>query len=109
MAMTQGACPPASGSTTVFDVRNAASCTEMLTQLFQAYMQAVTGQRRIIVRFHDRWSEYQKVNVSELLTVYQTLYTQCPAASTSGLPNLNPANKVRRGPPSRGFFAFPRM
>ncbi len=109
MSNTQGACPPASNSTTIFDVRNVTSCVGMLQQLFQAYMAAVTGQRRIIVRFNERWSEYQKVNVGELLVTYQTLYAQCPGAAAAGLPNLNPNNKVRRGPPSRGGFFFPRM
>jgi hypothetical protein len=108
MALTPGGCPPATEQTT-FDVRDADSCIAMLQALLRAYITVVTGQRRVIVRFNDRWTEYQKSDASSLLAAYQTFYAQCPTAAAEGLPDLNPQKKVRRGPPGRGFHSWPRL
>lgn len=104
MANTPGACPPGQ-----FDVQGATDCVSMLSTLYQAYIAAVAGKSRVVVRFNDRWSEYSKPDAPALLQLYTTLYAQCPAASMSGLPNLNPGLSAKRGRPSRGFFAWPHL
>lgn len=100
-------CPPS--QQTSFDMRNVADCRQMLGELYQAYVNLLSGHSRIVVRFNERWSEYQKSNTTELLTLYTTMYSQCPAAATSGLPNLNPGNRSKRGSPARSFLGFPRL
>lgn len=92
-----------------FDTRNAATCVGMCEQLLQAYYNVISGNQRQLVRFNERWTEYGKANATELRDNYMLLYTQCPAAKQAGLPNLNPANMVRRGAPARAGFPFPRM
>lgn len=101
MATTPGACPP--GQAQSFDVQNAGSCINELRTIYNAYLAAIAGKTRVVVRFNDRWSEYGKPDAAALLTVYMTLYAQCPSAATSGLPNLNPQLKVKRGPPARNL------
>lgn len=105
MAMTPGACPP--GQQT-FDA-SGTDCLATLSTIYQAYIAAVAGKSRVVVRFNDRWSEYAKPDAGALLALYTTLYQQCPAAATSGLPNLNPGLTAKRGPPGRGYFAWPRL
>lgn len=97
-------CPPPPQQTE-YDLRNAADCKTFLQGLFQAYTALVTGQRRIIVRFQDRWTEYQKSNAAELQDLYRTVYATCP--DKSGLPDLNPNARMKRGAPARGFFHWP--
>lgn len=104
MANTPGACPPGQ-----FDVQGATDCVSMLQTLYAAYISAITGKTRTVVRFNDRWSEYSKADAPTLLATYTTLYAQCPGAQTSGLPNLNPGLSAKRGRPGRGFFAWPRL
>ena len=105
MANTPGACPPGQQS---FDT-NGLDCVQTLQTLYAAYLSAITGKQRTVVRFNDRWSEYSKADAAALLTTYTTLYAQCPGAQQSGLPNLNPGLSAKRGRPGRGFFAWPRL
>lgn len=104
MANTPGACPPGR-----YDVSGTSDCVAKLSMLYEAYVSALTGKTRVIVRFNDRWSEYARPDAPALLTLYMTLYQQCPAAKAAGLPDLNPNLKVQRGAPARGFFAWPRL
>jgi hypothetical protein len=101
MANTPGACPPGQ----VFDA-STSDCVAACNALFQAYVAAVAGKTRVVVRFNERWTEYSKPDVPALLTLYQTLYAQCPAAKAAGLPDLNPNLKVQRGRPARGHFRW---
>lgn len=100
---TPGACPPGQTS---FDVGAQLDCVAQVAMLYQAYIAAVTGKVRVIVRFNERWSEYARPNAPALLALYQTLYAQCPGAAQAGLPNLNPNLKVERGRPARGFYTW---
>lgn len=104
MAITPGACPPGR-----YDVSGATDCVTKLSRLYEAYVAAVSGTTRVVVRFNDRWSEYSRPDAPALLALYMTLYQQCPAAQTTGLPDLNPNLKVKRGRPGRGYFAWPRL
>lgn len=81
----------------------------MCRQLLQAYYNCIGGNQRIVVRYNERWVEYNKANAEQLRDNYTLLYTQCPAAKQAGLPNINPANIVRRGPAARAGFSFPRL
>jgi hypothetical protein len=102
-------CPPVPVSPTQYDLRQTTNCIDILRSLMSAYYAALTGNQRVIVRFAERWTEYQRVNVEELRMQYQILYNQCPAAKSAGLPNLNPALQARRGAPTRGFSHFGRL
>jgi hypothetical protein len=99
---TPGACPPGR-----YDVSAATDCATKLSMLYEAYVQAVSGKSRVVVRFNERWTEYARPDAAALLTLYQTLYAQCPGAQACGLPDLNPNLKVQRGRPARGFFSWP--
>lgn len=101
---TPGACPPGR-----YDVSGVNDCVAKCSMLYEAYIATVTGKNRTVVRFNDRWSEYAKPDAPALLTLYMTLYAQCPDAKRAGLPDLNPANKVQRGAPAKGFFRWPRL
>lgn len=103
MVQTPGACPPGQ-----YDA-STADCVANLRALFGAYQAAVAGRTRVVVRVNDRWSEYARPDVPALLTLYQTLYAQCPYAEAAGLPNLNPNLKSKRGGPARGFFTWPHL
>lgn len=103
MPTTPGACP--SGR---YDVSGATSCIAKLSMLYEAYVTAVSGRQRVVVRFNDRWTEYAKADAQALLTLYQTLYAQCPDAAHAGLPDLNPNLKVERGRPARGVYSWSR-
>lgn len=92
-----------------YDLSAAPDCVAQLRMLYEAYVATVSGQTRVIVRFNDRWSEYARPDADKLLTLYQTLYAQCPAAKGAGLPDLNPNLKVQRGAPARGFFRWPTL
>lgn len=98
---TPGACPPGQ-----YDVQGASDCVTQLWALFNAYTAAVSGRTRVVVRFNDRWTEYSKPDAPALLTLYQTLFAQCPFAKSAGLPDLNPNLKVQRGRPAEGFFRW---
>lgn len=91
-------CPPPAASE--FDLAQCGECRTLLMQLFQAYTQAMTGNQRIRVRVGDRWTDYSRANVPELLTLYRTLFTQCAEGGVdmNGIPDLNPGNRARRGP-----------
>lgn len=102
------ACPPKPAQTQ-FDMRNANDCVTMLRMLWQAYTACITGNQRILVRFNERWSEYQKANANEIREHYMLVYAQCPYAKDAGLPDLNPGAAVRRGAPSHSRRFFPRM
>jgi hypothetical protein len=102
MVQTPGACPPGSFDASTFD------CVDNLRALFNAYMAAVAGKTRVVVRFNDRWSEYARPDAPALLMLYQTLYAQCPAAQHC-LPDLNPNLRVQRGRPATGIFTWPRL
>lgn len=91
------------------DMRNRASCVEALSELARAYYSILSGQSKVMVRFQERWVEYQKANAQQLLDAYNTLYRQCPGAQAAGLPDLNPGLVARRGPPMRGFNVFGRL
>lgn len=101
---TPGACPPGR-----YDVAATVDCVARLTMIYNAYLDCISGQKRVVVRFNERWSEYSKPDAPSLLSVYQTLYNQCPGAQAAGLPNLNPGLKARRGCPARGFSAWPTL
>lgn len=103
MVQTPGACPPGGYDASTND------CVGNLRALLAAYQAAVSGRTRVVVRFNDRWSEYARPDVQALLTLYQTMYAQCPNARAAGLPDLNPNLKVRRGGPARGFFTWPHL
>jgi hypothetical protein len=100
-------CP--TNTPTRLDLRNTSSCVEALQSMAQAYYTILTGNQRVMVRFQERWTEYQKGNVKELVNAYTTLYNQCPGAAAAGLPNLNPGLASRRGAPARGLNIFPRL
>lgn len=102
---TSPACPPGAQR---FDVRTS-SCVDALADLFNAYMAIVAGANHIEVRYNERWVTYGKGNADALVTLYRTLYAQCPSAKAAGLPDLNPALKARRGPPVRGLSVWPRL
>lgn len=102
--MANATCPPGR-----YDVSGANDCVAKCSMLYEAYVACVSGKTRVVVRFNDRWSEYAKPDADALLSLYQTLYTQCPGAQAAGLPNLNPNMKVQRGRPARGFFAWPNL
>ena len=102
-------CPPQSASQTVIDVRSPTSCIDTLNQVLNAYYSVISGSQRVTVRFNERWAEYQKGNAEELRQLYMQLYAQCPNAAASGLPNLNPNLRARRGPPARGLTFFGRL
>jgi len=104
-----GPCPVRATPQTQFDIRNVTSCVAMASYLYQAYLNAVVGDKTVVVRFGERWTEYGKPNIAELRQLYMQHYTQCPAAAQAGLPNLNPANRVRRGAPARSFNNFIRL
>jgi hypothetical protein len=104
MAITPGACPPGR-----YDVSGTTDCVAKLSMLYEAYITAVSGKSRVVVRFNDRWSEYAHPDAPALLTLYMTLYAQCPGAQQAGLPNLNPGLAAKRGRPGRGYFAWPRL
>ena len=91
-------CPPGP-TVTSFDLSACGSCRALLSNLFQAYTQALTGNQRIRVRVGDRWTDYSRANVPELLATYRMLFTECVASGVdmSGLPSLNPGNRARRG------------
>ena len=72
-------------------------------------MALLAGQQRIEVRFNERWVTYNKGDATKLVETYTTLYSQCPDAKMQGLPDLNPAKRVKRGPPARGFQTFPHL
>jgi hypothetical protein len=103
MAVTPGACPPGQFNADTMD------CVSNLWALFNAYTATVSGKQRVVVRFNDRWSEYARPDAAALLSLYQTLYAQCPGAKQAGLPDLNPNLKVQRGRPARGFFTWPHL
>jgi hypothetical protein len=100
MATVAGLCPPT--NQTKFDMQGTASCVQTLTQLYQAYINTVSGTQRVVVRFGERWTEYNRASAPNLLVLYQTIYAQCPNAAASGLPDLNPSLRVKRGAPARG-------
>lgn len=92
-----------------FDLQSAASCYDTLQGILQAYTNLLAGNTRVVLRFGERWSEYQRGNADGLKQLYMTLYTQCPAAAQAGLPNLAAGSRVRRGPPAQGIQFFPRL
>ena len=104
MADTPGACPPGR-----YDVSAATDCVAKVAMLYEAYIAAVSGKTRVVVRFNERWSEYARPDAPALLALYQTLYAQCPDAQAAGLPDLNPNLKVQRGRPARGFSVWPTL
>ncbi len=104
MSTTPGACPSSS-----YDVGGATDCVTQLALLYQAYLAAIAGQTRVVVRFNDRWSEYARPDAPALLALYQTLYAQCPRAKVAGLPDLNPNLKVKRGRPATGLHSWSRL
>lgn len=91
-----------------YDVSGATSCVAKLSTLYEAYVAAVSGRTRVVVRFNDRWSEYARPDAEKLLQLYQTLYAQCPDAKAAGLPDLNPNMRVQRGPPARSMHSWRR-
>ncbi len=103
MSSSPGACPPSR-----YDVGGTTDCVAQLAMLYQAYTAAIAGQTRVVVRFNDRWSEYARPDAPALLTLYQTLYAQCPGAKATGLPDLNPNLKVKRGRPAIGLHTWSR-
>lgn len=102
-------CPTPANDVTKFDMRNANDCLSFCRSLLQAYANTVSGNQRVEVRFGERWTVWNKANVAGLLNLYMSSYAQCPAAIQNGLPNLNPANRVRRGPPAGTVNFFPHM
>lgn len=102
MPNTPGACPPGAVSINA-DVPD---CVAQCSAIYQAYVTAIAGKSRVVVRFNDRWSEYARPDAPALLTLYQTLYAQCPGAKQAGLPDLNPNLKVQRGRPARGYTTW---
>lgn len=100
-------CPPANSGPPVFNMTQ--DCVTLLRELHNAYNRVMSGNQRVTVRFGERWTEYQKSNVGDLLAYYQTMYSQCPGAQAAGLPNLNPGLQARRGPPVRGLSVFGRL
>ena len=101
MANVPGLCPPT--TQTKFDVSSAVGCVAMLQQLFQAYVAVSTGTQRVVVRFGERWTEYNRPDAAKLLTLYQSIYVNCPAAAAAGMPDLNPNLRVKRGSPARNL------
>jgi hypothetical protein len=102
MALVNGLCPPT--TETRFDINSETSCVGMLTKLFQAYVNSATSTQRVVVRFGDRWTEYNRGSQDKLLNLYMVLWNQCPAGALAGLPDLNPNKAVRRGRPARNVY-----
>lgn len=94
---------------TSFDIRRGSTCVDICTQLLQAYFNVIGGNQRTTVRFNERWVEYNKGNAEQLRDTYMMMFAQCANARQAGLPDLNPAKIVRRGPAARGGFPFPRL
>ena len=92
-------CTPPSAAPATFDVSVAPDCVTALNSLYQAYVSLVSGGTRSEVRFADRTVIYTGANVAKLQELYMLLRAQCPQATVANLPNLNPGNRVRRGPP----------
>jgi len=97
-------CPPK--GQTQFDIRKAVDCVAVLRELHDAYVQLITGNKPIELRFNERWTTYNKGNQEALLTLYMTYWNQCPRAAQAGLPDLNPNKAVRRGSPANNVNMF---
>lgn len=93
----------------MFDIRRGSTCVDICTQLLQAYYNVIGGHQRTEVRYNERWISYNKGNAAELRDNYMLMFAQCAAARQAGLPDLNPAKIVRRGPAARAGFPFPRL
>lgn len=82
-------------------------CLSQLSALYDAYTTLLTGRQRVRIQYGNYWVEFRSQmpqDVDKLLTLYNTLYGQCPNAATSGLPDLDPGRRVRRGPAIRGRY-----
>lgn len=75
-------------------------CFAQCQALYDAYTQMLMGKRRIRVIYDNYQVEYAPNETAALLQLYNTLRAQCPQAAA--LPNLQPGNRVMRGPPIHG-------
>lgn len=91
------------------DINDKSTCVDILKALHNQYLNVITGNVRVVVRFHERWSEYQRADVEQIRLAYQTIYSQCPTAAREGLPDLSPGARARRGGPARNLQIFPRQ
>jgi hypothetical protein len=71
---------------------------ETVLELTRAYYALTSGNKRLRVRFQDRWTEYNPANATQLLVLVRTLRTQC--TDCSDIPDLNPGRRTERGPPA---------
>lgn len=76
------------------------ACVDQCRNLFNAYMAAVSGRQRVTVHYDGYSVAYKASEVGALVTLYNTLRSQCPAAQT--LPNLQAGARVMRGQPIFG-------
>jgi len=78
------------------------NCLAQLSMIYSSYTALLTGTRKVRVRHGAHFVEYQPAiagDVAALRELYEALYSQCPGAALSGLPNLDKGARVkRRGP-----------
>lgn len=83
------------------DSGEAANCKALVLSLQQAYLDLVAGNKRVRVRFNDRWTEYEPGKEGALRDLINVIAAQCPDAA--GLLNFNRAYRAQRGRPARFF------
>jgi len=86
------------------------SCLDQATNLYNAYVQMITGRQRIRVQYDGYYVEYAPKNAADIeaiRTLYMNIWNGCPEAQAS-LPPLN-VSSVRRGPPVFGQMGRGRV
>lgn len=83
------------------DSGEAANCKALVLSLQQAYLALVAGNKRVRVRFNERWAEYEPGKEQALRELINMIAGQCP--DTEGLLNFNRAYRSQRGRPARFF------
>lgn len=83
------------------DSGEAANCKALVISLQNAYLDLVAGNKRVRVRFNDRWTEYEPGKEQALRDLINMIAGQCP--DTEGLLSFNRAYRAQRGRPARFF------
>jgi hypothetical protein len=81
-----------------FDTADLPGCREVIAELQKAYIALTTGNKRVRVRFENRWTEYNPGQSTRLMELINVIWAQCP--DTSGLMDFNPARRAQRGAPA---------
>lgn len=87
--------------TITIDTQEAQNCKELVRALQNAYVDLVAGNKRVRVRFQDRWTEYEPGKEQALRDTINMIAAGCP--DTDGLLNFNRAYRAQRGRPARFF------